>query len=200
MTFCPTPKLKKHVRVKICNEFRVTDIQCGQCPNTWGYQRSGRFYPDHFLDTWWAHWGYGGKQDGNRPFTRLLTMLIGLRLMIYLGCKTVYLLGADFWIDKQQPYAFNQAKGGGNNAWPKNEELLRLCMPALKRAGIEVFNCNPTSRLTLFPYVSYDRAIKHCKGMVPDKLDLRDWYTKTITRKFYDKYPEPLELGENLWK
>lgn len=200
MTFCPTPKLRKHVRMKVGEEFRVTNVQVEQCPNTWGFQRSGRLYPEHFFDTWYAQWGFGGRQDdAEQPFRRLCTMLLGIRLMHYLGCRKIFMLGVDFWIDAGQPYAFNQAKGGGNGAWKKNEEMLRLCAQTFAREGLELFNCNPRSQLDLFPYVSYDVAVEQCKGLVPSgPLDLRDWYTKSITREFRAKYPEALNIKEKL--
>ena len=47
----------------------------------------------------------------------LASMLLGFRLLHYLGCPRIYLLGVDLWMTDEQPYAFEQSKKARNGRY-----------------------------------------------------------------------------------
>jgi hypothetical protein len=180
MTFAPTPKLNKRIRIKQADgTFRELKKKVKDCPNTFGFNRKTFLYPEQFLTTEYAHWGYGGKQpESERPYTCLSTMLLGIRLMCYLGCQRIYMLGVDFWRDKEQQYAFGQKANASNNRYLHEDDMLKKIKPYLEEKDIKIFNCNPESKCTAFDYVSFDDAFKICRNDVPEDIDLSNWYEK----------------------
>lgn len=194
ITFCPAPKLCRHVRVKVPGApdgFEFSDLRVQDCPNTWGYSRKTVFDAETFLTTPYAHWGFGGKQGTDRSFTNLNTMFLGLRLLCYLGLKTIFLVGVDFNREPGSWYAWAQDKGGGG-AWHKSIELCRRLRPVFEAAGISVYNCNPESRLTVWPHHDYEAAIAHARGPVPpEPFDLAGWYEKGPVREARERMKEP---------
>jgi len=170
ITFTPEVKLNKKIRIKENGKFISTNIKIKDCPNTFGFKRKTSLYPEGFLKTDYAMWGYGGKQpEDTRPFTCLATMLLGLRLMCYMGCKKIYIIGADFWRPEEGQYAFAQKASCANSRYKKENAMLASVRPAIEAEGIKVYNCNPESKCTAFEYASFDDAMKECKGRVPDE-------------------------------
>jgi len=180
MTFAPIPKLSKRIRIKADGKIDWTDIKVQDCPNTFGFDRKTFMYPNKFVTTPYAQWGYGGKQPAEeRPFTCLATMLIGIRLLSYLGCRNIYLLGADFWRNEDEQYAFPQKAALANGRYQKENEMLKSVKPALGSVGVNIYNCNPESKCDAFDYVSFDEAYKVCRARVPrEPFDLAGWYEK----------------------
>jgi hypothetical protein len=180
ITFAPMQKLNRKVRVKNKDgSFSSLKLRLKDCPNIFGYSRRTFLYPDEFLDTNYAHWGYGGKHPENeRPYICLATMLIGIRLMCYLGCRRIYMLGVDFWRDEENQYAFNQKAALCNGRYCKEDDMLHKIKPRLERSDIKIFNCNPESKCTAFDYVDFETAMKECKNGVPEEIDLSEWYDK----------------------
>lgn len=180
ITFAPIFKLNKQIRKKEGDEFIWQRKKVKHCPNTFGFKRMTQLFPDQFLSTDYAHWGYGGKQDeATRPFKCLCTMLIGLRLLCYLGCKRIYLFGVDFWRGEEQQYSFSQKASLVNGRYRKEEEMLKSIYPVLQEKGISMYNCNPDSKCGIFEHRSFDQAIEDCKNGVPfEPFDLSGWYEK----------------------
>lgn len=183
ITFSPTPKLGKHLRYKHpSGEFQFTDLRVCDCPNSWGYGRRTMLDVETFLTDDCAHWGWGGKQGEDRSFSALNTMFLGLRLLHYMGVRTIYLLGVDFQREPDQFYAWDQDKGGGGS-WQKSIKLLSRLKPHFQDRGLKLFNCNPQSALEVFDHVDFGSAMEHCRGMVPaEPLDLAGWYNKGPVR------------------
>lgn len=185
ITFAPSPKLKRKIRIKKDNgEFENTKIQIRDCPNTFGFHRKTNLFPDKFLETNYAHWGYGGKMpDSEKPYTCLCTMLIGIRLMCYLGCQRIYMLGVDFLRSQDKQYAFDQKAAVKNGRYSHENDMLKRIKPYLESKNIKIFNCNPKSNCDAFDYVSFHDAFENCKNRVPDKIDLSEWYDKDKIKK-----------------
>lgn len=183
ITFAPTPKLNETLYAKTEDgKFHNTDIVVRDCPNTYGFVRRTEFHAKEFLTTNFAQWGVGGnKGEGDgRGWRCLFTMLLGLRLLCYLGCPRIYLLGVDFYMDDKAQYSFNQSKKPRNGRYVHENQLLSEAKPALDAVGIEVFNCNPQSRCDVFDFVSFEDALKDCKGPVfNEPYDLSKWYDKS---------------------
>lgn len=180
MTFAPTPKLGRNIRVKSNGKFAYSNIAIKDCPNTYGFPRKTSLYPDKFLETYYAQWGHGGKQPENeREFTCLCTMLIGIRLMCYLGCTRIFTLGVDFWRAEEEQYAFNQKASRVNGRYDKENKMLERIKPNLQKHGIEIYNCNPESKCTAMDYVPFEDAFKVCKNNIEEEpFDLSGWYDK----------------------
>jgi hypothetical protein len=94
------------------------------------------------------------------------------------------LLGCDFQMQEHRPYAFAEDKHASaincnNNKYRTLSMMLALLKPHFDAAGYRVFNCNPHSGLTVFPFVPYSEAIQKASGHVPqDPLDTINWYRK----------------------
>lgn len=183
--FVPEPKLRKgSVRVKHADGwFQATDLHVRDFPNTWGYKRISEWRAEQFLTSDGANWGNnddGVKATGRPKF--LCTMLLGLRLMHYLGCDRVYLLGADFRMSPDAGYSFAQRRDAGacksNEAIYKNaNDYLCEVRPFLDAARCYVYNCNPASALEAFDYVPFEQAARDCRnGVPPEPFDLAGWY------------------------
>lgn len=185
MTFAPFPKLEKRFFVKTEDGFRRTSIRIKDCPNTYGFERLTCFAPNSFFDTSFAHWGPGKHQwSCAKPIGVLCTMLIGLRLLCYLGVKTIYLLGVDFKGRDGKCYGFPSNKAERNRRYQWEGEMLESLKGPMKKKRIRLFNCSETSACDLFPFRSFDEAIKDCKGSVPEEsFDTVGWYSKDQTKR-----------------
>ena len=108
-------------------------------------------------------------------------MYPAFRLMYYLGFRNVYLLGCDFNMvhDGEHKgkkggttYAFEQYKWKGgvvtNNL---NYDILSKRFVGLtdhfKHHNFKVWNSTPNSKLTAFPYMDLDKAVKKAKASLP---------------------------------
>lgn len=179
MTFAPIPKLNKNYRIKEGGIFRWSEDKVKDCPNTFGFDRKTLLYPENFLKTDYAMWGYGGKQPEPKPFeTCLATMLLGIRLMCYLGCPRIYLLGVDFLRTPEAQYAFNQKASASNTRYDHENQMLKSIRPYIEQEGIKIYNCNPESQCDAFEFKSFDGAYEDCKGLVREPFDLSGWYEK----------------------
>ena len=195
MKLLPEPKLihrKRGALRKKTKEgkFQWMGISTQDCPNTWGYDRRSWLACD---DSWFlgagAAWGNhdAGVKKTGEPKT-VNTMFLGLRLLQYLGAKTIFLLGVDFYMNPtsglRDNYAFSEKRDAGavssnNNQYKiANDWLIRL-RPIFEKYGFVTYNCNPESHLRAFDYVPYETAVRVCRGQVPpEPFDLDDWYTK----------------------
>jgi hypothetical protein len=186
LKFIPTKHLRRPIRAKIGNEFRMTQFRALDCPSLFGFHRSkvSRWNAANFLKTEDATWGLSkdAAKDGKSPI--LFSFFLGLRLMHYLGIRRLYLIGVDFHMDAEHGYAFPQYRWPSaikscNNHYRVAIPMLRELKPFFDEAGYQVFNCNETSGLDVFPYVPYEDAVEDCRGLVPAEcLDLKSWYEK----------------------
>jgi len=178
MTFSPIPKLSRKYRIKENGQFRWSENQVKDCPNTLGFFRKTELYPEKFLKTDYAMWGYGGKQPDPKPFECLATMLLGIRLMCYLGCPRIYLLGVDFLRTEEAQYAFSQKANPSSTRYDHENYMLKSVRPFIEKEGIKIYNCNPESKCDVFEFKSFDEAYEDCKGLVREPFDLSGWYEK----------------------
>lgn len=186
MKFVPLPKLGRgKVRVKLPDgSFKFTGLNVRDCPNVWGYERDCEFVAKDYLNRSAATWGnnnQGVKKTGGPKL--LFTMLLGLRLMHYLGCRRVFLLGADFRMTPEAGYSFQQGRTPGaalsnNNSYRVANEFFTQLRPVLEEAGLIVENVNPESHLEAFDFRPVDEAWRLARGYVPEgPFDLDGWYT-----------------------
>ena len=200
MKFLPVPKLgggknRGQLRRKNADgSFQWIGRCAKDCPNVWGYERRSWMMPDHtfFTD---HHAAWGNQQAGldrcGQPKTAC-TMLLGFRLLYYLGARTIFLLGADFEMKPDaglnENYAFGQARDAGaiesnNRQYMIANDWLCQLRPTFERFGLHCYNCNPLSGLRAFDHVPFSEAMKLCRGTIPSEpFDLSDWYEKSDTK------------------
>jgi hypothetical protein len=193
MKFLPTPKLRgRRSRIrerKADGEFISTKKSTAAMPNVWGFERRSWLMPD---DTWflssgaaWGNHSNGVKRTGEEK--SVCTMLLGLRLLQYLGAKRVFLLGVDFWMDpkrdKHDNYSFGEERDEGacnsnNNIYRVvNDWLIRL-RPVFEKYGFETYNTYEHSRLRAFDYCPFEDALELCRAVPAESPDLAGWYKK----------------------
>ena len=184
--FVPERRLSTRVRAKLpSGEFAFTSLRVKDCPEVWGYKRDSVWDAANFLKREAATWGRGDKQAKEEAKPHILfSFFIGLRLIHYLGCRRVYLIGVDFGMDQEHGYAFEQARTegairGNNNSYRIAAGMCLELRPHFEAASFEVFNCNRHSKLTAWPYVPFEEAVEDCRGLVPkEPLDCSFWYEK----------------------
>lgn len=194
MKFVPIPKISGNrgsLRQKLTDgSFRRMRRRASDCPNVWGFQRHSWLYPDdRFFLTDGACWGNhetGSKTTG-QPKT-VCTMLLGLRLLRFLGARKVYLVGVDFRMGAGYGYSFSQARDAdavvSNNAQfaVVNSWLCEMQKQGVfKRFGMDVYNCFQRSGLRAFSYVPFEDAIAEAAKDVEEIPDLANWYEKPKT-------------------
>lgn len=119
-------------------------------------------------------------------------MLSAMRIMYYLGFRTIFLLGCDFNMQfaqhstitpkgNKQPYAFEQHKWkGGVDSNNRGYEILNkrftALVPFFQKSGFEIFNCTPGSKLTAFPTMDYNKALSIVLKDIPTKVKLAKMY------------------------
>jgi len=191
MKFVPKPKLsgiRSKLRRKLKDgSFEYLKERVYDCPNVWGFQRSSWLTPDNSFFTepgaMWGNHNAGVKRTGEEK--TVCTLLLGLRILYYLGARRIYLVGVDFWMRPDHGYSFNQGRDEGacesNNRQfgVVNDWMVRMVANGVfEQFGLEVCNCYANSGLRAFPYLPFDQAIIDCKGICDDSPDLSDWYSK----------------------
>jgi hypothetical protein len=113
-------------------------------------------------------------------------MLLGLRILRYLGAKRIVLVGVDFKMQAgSSGYSFGQnrteeaAKSNNEHFVVVNKWLTTMVENgAFKEAGLEVYNCYQCSGLRAFEYVPFEEAVKAARGIIETTPDLAGWYEK----------------------
>ncbi len=175
--------------------WREIDLKVGQCPNVSYFRRNETFQAKQFLfeDTF----NYGNHANlcncgymrpdhkktgvrtkvcpecGNRSFGARSVLLPAMRMLYFLGVRTIFLLGCDFHMEVgQDNYHFEQSRSdgmikGNNNAYDMLSQRLADLNPIFKKYGLNVFNCNEKSKLKVFPKVSFVDAVNMATSWLP---------------------------------
>lgn len=162
------------------------------CSNTFFYKMKSGFNPEAWVTEEVFNWGNADKQEfvfegvthrGGRS-----CMLPAMKLLIIMGFRKIYLVGADFNMDISQPYAFSQEKSkggckGNNNTYKTLNAYFRSLKPYLKQLGVSVYNTNSESGLTVFDHKPYTEAIAEATSKMGD-------LSKETTEDHYLNYSE----------
>lgn len=157
-------------------KWEPTNIKTGECPNVIGYRRNEKFVASRFLEETHLNWGNSKENGGGRS-----VMLPALRILFILGFRKVYLLGCDFKMSDTYAYHFDETRGSGavncnNSTYDRlKEEYLPQLKPYFDQEGFQIFNCNPDSNLKVFPFISFDDAIKEATSKLGDIPNERVW-------------------------
>jgi hypothetical protein len=200
MTFAPEPKLKRRFMIKgEDGAFRWAKPRIRDCPNTYGFCRRTCFVPETFFIDWFAHWGPGKHQPKNTDRRgTICQIMLGIRLMHYLGCRRIYLLGVDYKGRDGKCYGYPAQKRDRRGRYEIEKEMLIRLQPVMARVGLEIFNLNPwqgieknRSALDIFPWADWDDAIADCKGIVPHGVcSTEGWYSMKKTKAQANRSPE----------
>lgn len=154
-------------------------IRANQCPNGYFISASSGFTVENFLDKLKPAWE-GELHDGGRRHKKRSVMLIAVRMLYWLGFRTVYLLGADFHYRPEKTYAFpgcdkNAGMCGTNNTtMGVLNRWFQMLRPEFERRGFRIYNATPQSRLTAFEFLNFEEAIEQVAWRKP--LETRGHY------------------------
>jgi hypothetical protein len=172
--------------------WKEIDIKVGDCPNVFFYRRNEHFQASQFLFensiNWGNHsdlcmcgyWRNKSRKEkvcpkcGESNFGGRSVMLPAIRLLFYLGIRTIFLLGCDFHMEYGKTnYHFEQDRSkssvsGNNGTYRLLEKRFKELMPYFSQHNLQIFNCNTQSNLDVFPKVSYRDAIDIAKKFLPD--------------------------------
>ena len=183
LKLCPSSLRNKNLKKKVSGEFKTTDEQARDCPNTLFYSRNLSFNHLTFLEENTVNWGCTGDKPGTLGFKGARSVfLAALKLCYVLGFRTVYLCGVDFKMEEGiQNYAFEQERSpssvkGNNCSYNVNGKRLNELNKLFMRHNFRVLNCNPLSHLTAFPFISFDEAIEESSKLVVPYEGSLGWY------------------------
>jgi len=138
----------------------ATDMVLGDCANVVGYRRNEKLVPERFLYEDTINWGNHKHFGGGRS-----VMLAALRILFLLGFRKVYLLGVDLYMSDNKKYHFDEERTpsairGNMSTYEKLIQWFAQLQPFFLAENFIVKNCNPESRVTAFPFMKYEDAIK----------------------------------------
>lgn len=182
--FVPYGKEESRLGLKMPDgSFRWSGRKVGQMPNIWFYKRNDRFDPDTYLNEDTVNWGcHQNITDKLGCRGSRSVMMAAIRILYYLGFRTIYLVGADFQMNERMKYAFRQDRErgsikGNNNTYRDLNIRYKHMRPMMEAAGLRVFNTNPKSRLEAFDMIDYKEAIAKTAGRFEGaSLDTLGWY------------------------
>lgn len=141
-------------------QWRMTETRVSDCPNVWYYKRNERFKADQYLWEDTFNWGNTANMGGGRS-----VLLAAIRILFMLGIRKIFLLGVDLNMDSANKYHFDQDRSpssirGNNSTYKLLQERFTQLRPLFEQVGLQVYNCNPESKLTAFDFLSFDEAIQ----------------------------------------
>lgn len=160
----------------------VPGVAAKQMPAVLGFKRNHTFDPEHWLTEPSINNGNCKKEAEKNGWPHVNnTMFSALRLCYYLGFSPLYLLGADFKMEPERPYGFEQGKGAGgiqgnNSAYAKMCVMLDALKPHFDAAGFRVVNLSPGSCLWTFDRMEYTEAVERTTADFEQTLNTEGWY------------------------
>lgn len=156
MKFQPVGKVNKALWDS--DKWESMDVRVKDCPNVYYYSLTHDGYPDQFLSQPKYFWGFSGQGGGGRS-----VMHVAVKLLYDLGCRRIFLLGADFHMTPERGYSFEQARHAGsvknnNDTYRKLNERFTVLRPQFEAAGLQVINCTPDSQLHSFARMPFMEA------------------------------------------
>ena len=167
-------------------------------PSVVGYQRNTFFNPSTFLSEPTVNFGNSRFSENSWPPV-LSTMFSALKMAWWLGVFRVFLIGCDWeWDYHKSPYHFEMKRGvnvyaSNNFSYQKMTPMLEALKPVFDDAGFHIYNCNSESKLSVFPHIPFEAAIKSTTSKIPDDLNANNWYGKTHD----DGEIEDIQTGES---
>lgn len=183
MKFVPFVFSNKNIGIKDENgKFSKSPLWVNNLPSVLYFKRNLRFRVKEFLTEPTVNWGVDDNDSDELGLTGGRNIILAaVKMMYYLGFRTIYLLGADFKMEEGKPtHAFSQHKNlknipGHNASFDTINKRFVAMLPEFELAGLRVFNCYEDSGLTAFPYMSYAEAIHVASKEFQKPLDVAGW-------------------------
>lgn len=165
-------------------QWNLSKIVLGDCPNVIGYRRNVHFTANQFLHEDTVNWGNHKKWGGGRS-----VLLATMKILFLLGFRRVYLLGVDFEMNEEKKYHFDEERHrgaikGNTSTYKKMMQWFKDLQPYFLAENFVVKNCNPDSKLTAFPFIPFADAIEEATMDIGDPSKER---TKGLYASIEDK-------------
>lgn len=231
------PKIQKFVmhgkRDKILWDnvaWKKSDTLVSNCPNVVYYRDNEYFKPtDEYLDENTFNWGnhtdrcecgFKRQKDAKgkkirecpkckqRLWGARSVMLAAVKLAYVLGFRKIFIIGADFKMDSDNKYAWQQNRSQGsiknnNSAYARLNTRFDLLRPVFENRGLYVFNATPESELHSFVKISFEDAVKMALNEFPDTKNERTYGMydrKAIDKTVNKKQQKVNEIKEKISK
>jgi hypothetical protein len=170
--------------------FRPSQYRVQDMPGVYYFRRNLKFRAKSFLTENTINWGVDDDVvdelgcKGGRS-----VMMAAVKLLYYLGFRTIYLLGADFNMEVgKQNYAFKQDRTessvkGNNHTYNSLNKRFTALLPEFNESGLKIYNCYKESGLKAFPYLSYDKAVAKAASTCAKQIDTEGWYDRKDKEK-----------------
>lgn len=160
-------------------------IKVGDCPSVIAFRRNEKFMSHRFLYEDTINWGCHKQWGGGRS-----VMLAAIRILFLLGFRNIYLVGVDFEMTDDKRYHFDEGRTQSavkNNmsTYKKMKKWWSELQPYFLAENFIVKNCNSESKLTTFPFISFEEAIKEASQPLGDVVNER-------TEGMYSTYQEKM--------
>lgn len=171
-------------------EFRPSQFKVRDMPGVYYFRRNLKFQSRTFLTENTINWGVDDETvdelgcKGGRS-----VMLAAVKILYYLGFRTIYLLGADFNMEVgKQNYAFKQDRTessvkGNNSTYRNLDKRFTAMLPDFNAAGLQVYNCYKDSGLKAFQHMSFEKAIEKASETCSKQVDTEGWYDRKEREK-----------------
>jgi len=132
---------------------------------------------------------------GEKEFGSRSVMLAAVKIIYRLGFKRLFIIGADFKMDEEKKYAFDQDRNSGsiknnNGTYKRLNTRFDQMQPIFLENGFFVFNATPDSGLKSFPMIGFYDAIEMALGDFPqvEKEQTFGMYDKKAVREEIEKW------------
>ena len=168
---------RKHANQQLRDQHDGRWMQTGEkackMPNVWFYDYMDG-WPADFLTSTRPTWGTSHSNDPYGKGQRSV-MLIALRILYWLGIRTVYLIGADFKMTPERPYAFEESKGepachSNNKKFARLNQWFAELRPLFEHHGYRVFNASNGGQCEGFPRSTFAEALEQSRQGMPQEL------------------------------
>lgn len=170
-----------------------------ECPNVTYYIKGNQFCRERFLSESTLYWGDTGPEGRGRT-----VLLVALKILFMLGVRSVYMIGVDFYMRNDYKYCFDQDRSQrmidrNNDTYTLTAERLQSLQSVFDEHDFSVFNCNPESHLTVFPFLSYEQAVKNVAdefSIDPDQEQTSGLYDATRGDNIARQSSEPSQTPQ----
>lgn len=179
--FCSSKSLKRRLFDSVKRQ--KLDIAPRDCPNVFKFEKNHKFDPEAIISKGLISWG--GAVAGEESNTKSV-LLAALSLALNLGFKEIYVLGADFHMNPERPYCFDEIKKdsqaeSNNRSYRNINNKLSVALPVWNKKGFQIFNTLNQSGLTALPFINISDAIERTESKIinPDLEKTRGLYKRS---------------------
>lgn len=134
-------------------------------PNHFIFSLNEHFNSERYFTEESISWGCEKRITDNLGIQGRRSIFLALFKLYYLlGFRRIYLCGVDFNMTEEKPYCYDAKKNKiavqeNNQLYEALTKRLESLLPQFKEYGLEIYNCNPKSHLTLFPFRDFEQCL-----------------------------------------